>query len=282
MLCSRYAKRYTTVCMIIFDAIILGIIEGATEFLPVSSTGHLIVAERLLGIYQPSLFFNTVIQLGAIFAAVIYLRKRIVELFRDLFVAYRRNKPLLFLLATVPVLVIGFVFHSTIERLQGSVTVVGVMSILIALLFAWGERRYKKSLREGTANTTQNKLGWKEFLTIGLWQSLSVIPGVSRSGITVFGGITQKLSFKDATEIAFLLAIPAMSAASGYEFLKVYRAGLDLSSNLMQTTAVGFIVSFVVALATISITLPLLKRFGFTPFVIYRIAMGILLLIFLR
>ncbi len=268
--------------MDIFHAIILGIIEGLTEFLPVSSTGHLIVAERLLGIREPSLFFNTVIQMGAILAAVIYLRKQIVELLRDVFVAKRRNRPLLFLLATVPVLVIGFVFHSVIEQSQKSVTLVGVMSILIALLFMWGERAYAKSLKEDAKGTTQNKLGWKEFLSIGLWQSLSVIPGVSRSGITVFGGITKKLSFKDATEVAFLLAIPAMSAASGYEFLKVYKAGLDFSSNLVQTTAVGFIVSFVVALATISITLPLLKRFGFTPFVIYRIAMGMLLLLFLR
>ncbi|MEK7457906.1 MAG: undecaprenyl-diphosphate phosphatase, partial [Patescibacteria group bacterium] len=136
--------------------------------------------------------------------------------------------------------------------------------------------------REGAANTTRNKLGWREFLSIGLWQSLSVIPGVSRSGITVFGGITKKLSFKDSTEMAFLLAIPAMSAASGYEFLKAFKSGLHLSSNLVQTTAVGFIVSFVVALATISITLPLLKRYGFTPFVIYRIAMGMVLLLFLR
>ena len=268
--------------MNLFHAIILGIIEGLTEFLPVPSTGHLIVAERLLGIHEPSLFFNTIIQLGAILAAVIYLRKHITELLRDLFVADRRTKPLLFLLATLPVLIIGFTFHSTIEQFQKSVTVVGVMSILIALLFAWGERVYVKSLKESSAGTTQNKLGWKEFLSIGLWQSLSVIPGVSRSGITVFGGITKKLSFKDATEITFLLAIPAMSAASGYEFLKAYKAGLDLSSGLVQTTAVGFVVSFVVALTTISITLPLLKRFGFTPFVIYRIAMGILLLIFLR
>lgn len=268
--------------MSVFHAIILGIIEGVTEFLPVSSTGHLIIAERMLGIREPSLFFNTVIQLGAILAAVIYLRKHIIELVRDVFVADRRSKPLLFLLATVPVLVIGFVFHSTIERLQGNVAVVGVMSILIALLFVWGERTYAKSVKERSVGVTQNKLGWKEFLSIGLWQSLSVIPGVSRSGITVFGGITKKLSFKDATEIAFLLAIPAMSAAAGYELLKAFEEGLHISSNLMQTTTVGFIVSFVVALATISMTLPLLKRYGFTPFVIYRIAMGILLLIFLR
>ncbi|MEK7458553.1 MAG: undecaprenyl-diphosphate phosphatase, partial [Patescibacteria group bacterium] len=180
--------------MSIFDAIILGIIEGLTEFLPVSSTGHLIVVERLLGIREPSLFFNTVIQLGAILAAVMYLRKQIIELFRDLFVVDRQKKPLLFLLATIPVLVIGFVFHPVIEQFQKSVIVVGVMSILIALLFAWGERAYAKSLKEGLAGTTQNKLGWKEFLSIGLWQSLSVIPGVSRSGITVFGGITKKLS----------------------------------------------------------------------------------------
>ena len=268
--------------MNLFHAIILGIIEGLTEFLPVSSTGHLIVVERLLGIREPSLFFNTVIQMGAILAAVMYLRKHIIELVRDMCVAERRKRPLLFLLATLPVLVIGFAFHPVIEQFQKSVTVVGMMSILIALLFMWGERTYATSLKEDTKSIKQNKLGWKEFLTIGLWQSLSVIPGVSRSGITVFGGITNKLSFKDATEMAFLLAIPAMSAASGYEFLKAYKAGLDVSSGLVQATTVGFIVSFVVALATISITLPLLKRFGFTPFVIYRIAMGMVLLLFLQ
>lgn len=265
--------------MTFFHAFILGIVEGLTEFFPVSSTGHLIVAERLLGIQEPSLFFNVVIQLGAILAAVVYFRVRLIELIKDLFIPSKRMRPLLFLFGTIPVLVIGFLFHSLIASLQTSVLTVAITSIVIALFMIVVQNRCKKTLEHGKPREKQT---WKDYIVIGLFQSISVIPGISRSGITILGALLRTFSFKDATETAFILAIPTMSAAAGYEMLQLAKTGIETSSTVVQTTAVGFIVSFIVALFTIYLTLPLLRKYGFVPFVVYRICMGIALLIFFR
>lgn len=263
--------------MSLLHAILLGIIEGLTEFFPISSTGHLIVAERMLGIREPSMIFNTVIQLGAILAVVVFYRKIIWDMLRNLISKEKKRLLFYYGVATVPTLLFGFLAHSYIAQLHTNVFVVAVMTIVVAFFMLYVQHTYTKTLSIGRE---EKNWTWKDFFIIGLFQMISVVPGVSRSGITILGGIVRNISFKDAMQISFLLGIPAMSAASGYELLKAFKEPTVIHANLILTTSVGFCVSFFVALSTIYFTLPLFKKYGFTPFILYRIGMGILLLLF--
>ena len=261
-----------------WNSLLLGVIEGVTEFFPVSSTGHLIIAEKLLGITEPSLFFNVVIQLGAILAVVVFFWKRIVQILQSFVspVSTSQKKTwMLFVAGTIPVLIIGALFHSTIERLQASVHVVTLATFLIAFILVWAEKKLHHTLVHGVKKST---LKFWDYIVVGIFQAISVIPGVSRSGITIVGALTRKLSFDDAVETAFILGIPAMGAAAVFESLKLIKEPAGLTTALLMQTAVGFIAAFITAFFTISATLPLLKKYGFTPFVIYRIALAILLL----
>ena len=264
--------------MTIFEAIILGVIEGLTEFFPVSSTGHLIIAEKFLGIHNPSLFFNTVIQLGAIAALFVVYGKEIFSMIKQVCAKkYDRIGHLLF--ATIPVLVVGMIFHKTIAQLHNSIFTVAVTSILVALIMYINQKKFANTLQNGKA---QSKMSWKDALIIGIYQIISLIPGTSRSGITVVGGIARGYSFKNATEFAFLLGIPAMGAASVFELLSLMKAPGLIDQNLIVSTCIGFVVAFLVSIATIKATLPIFQKYKFTPFIIYRVVLGIILLLFFR
>ncbi|HKY74444.1 MAG TPA: undecaprenyl-diphosphate phosphatase [Patescibacteria group bacterium] len=264
--------------MTLVEATLLGVIEGLTEFFPISSTGHLIIAEKILGVQEPSLFFNTIIQLGAICAVFVSFWSSIRTIITN---ALRGNirRMLLFALASLPVLVVGALFHSVIKTMQNSVLIVAVASIAVALFMLYVERKHRKTLLH---NQKAPKNSAKDFFTIGLFQALSVIPGVSRSGITVVGGMIQNYTFADSVETAFILGIPAMGAASAYELLLFLKHGEASDPTLLVNTAVGFGVSFVVAWAAIAATLPIFKKYGLMPFVIYRILLGVILLMTLR
>lgn len=264
--------------MTIAEAALLGAIEGLTEFFPISSTGHLILAEKFLGIHSASLAFNTIIQVGAIAALFVVYAKEITLLFQQ--VVHGKFATILrFCLATLPVLVFGFVFHSFISSLHDSVFVVGVMSVCVAMLMWIVQRIHIPSLQKGKAI---HNMTIKDALLIGMYQVLSLIPGTSRSGITVIGGLTQGYTFKDATDFAFLLGIPAMGAASLFELLSLMKAPEHMTNEFLTTTLVGFCVAFFVSLVTIRATLPIFQKFKFTPFIVYRIALGIILLAFFR
>lgn len=264
--------------MTIFEAVILGVIEGLTEFFPVSSTGHLIITEKLLGIHNPSLFFNTVIQLGAIAALFVVYGKEIISIIQHVFAKKYQSIGML-LIATLPVLIIGVVFHKTISALHDSVFVVAVMSLLIAFVMYIQQQKFTRTLQNGKV---LEKMGWKDALIIGMYQVISLIPGTSRSGITVIGGIAREYSFKEATEFAFLLGIPAMGAASMFETLSLMKAPGSIDQNLMLSTSIGFVVAFLVSIATIKATLPIFQKYKFTPFIVYRVVLGIVLLLFFR
>ncbi len=264
--------------MTIVEAIILGAIEGLTEFFPVSSTGHLIITEKLLGIHNPSLFFNTVIQLGAIAALFVVYGKEILLMIRQFF-AQKYDRVGMLLIATIPVLVIGAVFHKTISLLHESVLVVAVMSLVVAFIMYMKQHAYASTLQKGKA---LEKMNWKEAFIIGVYQVLSLIPGTSRSGITVIGGISRGYSFQEATEFAFLLGIPAMGAASIFEILSLMKTPGSMDQNIILSTCVGFVVAFVVSIATIKATLPIFQKYKFTPFIVYRVVLGIVLLLFFR
>ena len=248
-----------------FQSIIIGIIEGFTEFLPISSTGHMIVAEHFLGVQQSELTkaFDVIIQFSAILAVMLIYRDKItlkkIDLWIKLFIAF------------LPLAVVGFIFKDVIKELF-DIKVVAVMFIVGGVAFLIVEYFYKDT----QAHTKDvEDVTIKQSLIIGFSQILSLIPGTSRAGSTIIGGLLCGLDRKTSSEFSFLLAIPVMGAVSGYDLLKHYQefANVDWGVYL-----VGFVTAFIVAYITIKLFLVFLSRFTFIPFGIYRIAFGLFLL----
>ncbi|WP_178862104.1 undecaprenyl-diphosphate phosphatase [Thiomicrorhabdus cannonii] len=253
--------------MEIYQAIILGIIEGITEFLPISSTGHLIVVSDWLGLEQTdqNTAFEVIIQLAAIFAVIFNYKQH-----------FRLSQWPLWskvALAFVPIGAIGFLLSDVIKSLF-SVEVVAWGFIVGGIIFLLLERFYRED-KHKTAQLEQ--ISYKQALGIGVAQVFALIPGTSRAGASIVGGMLAGLSRKTSAEFSFLLALPVLAAASGYDLLKHYQAFADSSFTPLL---VGFVVSFVVAYATIKLFLAFLTRFTFNAFGIYRIAFGIVLLLF--
>jgi undecaprenyl-diphosphatase len=253
--------------MSIIQAIIIAIIEGLTEFLPVSSTGHMILASTLMGIHDNEMVktFEIVIQLGAIMAVVLLYYKRFLvsfEIYTKLFVAF------------LPTAIIGFLAYKSIKSYLFNPTVVSISlivgGIVLILLDKWSgqsKSRYKEI----------EHISYKDALKVGLIQCLSMIPGVSRSAATIFGGISSGFNRVQAAEFSFLLAIPTMFAASGLDLLKSYQ---HIHSEQITAFIIGFIVAFVVAVAAVKAFVSFLTKYGFKHFGYYRIALGILFLVF--
>ncbi|SHO81631.1 Undecaprenyl-diphosphatase [hydrothermal vent metagenome] len=251
--------------MDIFQAIIIGIIEGFTEFLPISSTGHMIVASHFMGIEQDSVnkAYEVIIQFSAILAVMLLYRDRFtikhISLWQKLFIAF------------LPLAIIGFIFKDYIKTLF-SMDIVAIMFIVGGVVFLIVEKFYKEDDR---LTTNLDDITFKQSFLIGVAQIFSLIPGTSRAGATIIGGFLVKLDRKTSTEFSFLLVIPVMGAVSGYDLLKHYHefANLDYTPFI-----IGFIVSFIVAYITIKSLLIFLERFTFVAFGIYRIVFGVVLL----
>ncbi len=251
--------------MDIFSAIIIGIIEGFTEFLPISSTGHMIVASRFLGVEESELnkAYEVIIQFAAIIAVMLAYRSKLslkkIELWKKVMVAF------------FPLLVVGFIFKDQIKMLF-SVEVVATMFIVGGVLFLIVERFYKEShIRVHDIES----VSFRQTLWIGIAQVFSLVPGTSRAGATIIGGMLTGLDRKSSAEFSFLLAIPVMGAVSGYDLLKHYH---EFANADYTGFAVGFVVAFVVAYLTIKLFMAFLERFTFVAFGIYRIIFGLLLL----
>ncbi|MBL0386905.1 undecaprenyl-diphosphate phosphatase [Tumebacillus sp. ITR2] len=250
-------------------AVVQGIVEGLTEFLPVSSTGHLILSGQLLGFEgEKASTFEIVIQLGAILAVLILYWKRVLNLFglkKLEGTGSGRGKRLDLihvLLGIVPAMGIGFLAHNFIkEKLFSPYTVVASL-VVGGLFMIYAERR-----RTRVTAPTMDDLTYKQAFGIGLIQILALWPGFSRSGSTIAGGLLVGASHKAAADFSFLMAIPIMVLASGYDLLKSYKY---LSSSDIGFFAVGFLVSFVVAWIAVVSFLKLLERVKLTPFAIYR------------
>lgn len=261
--------------MNVLQSIILGLIEGFTEFLPISSTAHLIVAQKLMGLGEVNEFFTTVVQLGAILAVIVYFFGKIRKLFLDLVVYAKKPAgqsipiAIWLLIATMPVLVIGFLIRHKISSIHNSIPLIAFMSIAIGVVLAiaqWYSKRKKTNLLP-----THYQL-----LSMGLWQVLALLPGASRSGTVIAGGLFAGLSFQDALEYSFLLSIPALLAAGGFELLSAIKT--PPTSDVLMMTAVAFVVAFIAALVSIKFLLASVRKLGFLPFVVYRIIFGILIL----
>ena len=251
--------------MDVIQSAVLGVIEGFTEFLPISSTAHMIIASKAMGLSQTTYTkaFEIIIQLAAILAVVFVYREKFspkkIELWKRLIVAY------------LPLAIVGFIFRHQIKELF-STQVVAVMFIVGGVIFLIVEKFYKE--KEHYVKDVE-KVTYKQSLLIGIAQVFALIPGTSRSGASIIGGMLNGLDRRTSAEFSFLLALPVMITVSAYEFLKHYH---EFSNENILTLIIGFVVSFIIAYLTIKLFLSFLKRFTFVSFGIYRILFGILLL----
>ncbi|MBB3589119.1 undecaprenyl-diphosphate phosphatase [Sphingomonas sp. BK481] len=263
----------------LLTVILLGIVEGITEFLPVSSTGHLILATRLLG-YDAGRWevFNVVIQLGAILAIVVLYWRTFWAVGMGLI--RREPKSWLFLrnlvVAFIPAAVIGLALHHYIEALLGNAEVVAIALVVGGVAILAVERFAPRSDISGVAD-----IPLRTVVGIGLLQCLAMIPGVSRSGATILGALALGVERRTAAEFSFFLAIPTMLGASGLELMKNHAALTSGDGVGLLSIAIGALVSFVVALLVVKWFVGIVTKHGFVPFAWYRIAAGSAALVWL-
>ncbi|QUX96760.1 undecaprenyl-diphosphatase [Marinomonas sp. CT5] len=251
--------------MDVIQSVILGLVEGATEFLPISSTGHLIVVSQWLGIEQTegNKAFEVIIQLAAILAVVANYKERIsfkyFRLWCQVFVAF------------LPVAIVGFLFRHQIKAMF-SVSVVAIMFIVGGVIFLLTEWWLKN---KSPKVDSLDDLSFKQVLWIGIAQIFALIPGTSRAGSTIVGALLVGVSRKASAEFSFLLALPVMMAASGYDLLSNYK---EFSGEQWMPLIIGFIVAFLSAFAVMKLFMVFLQRFTFVAFGWYRILFGGVLL----
>jgi undecaprenyl-diphosphatase len=251
--------------MSIWEAIVLAIVEGLTEFLPVSSTGHMIIASSVMGIAQKDFtkLFTVNIQFGAILAVVVFYWK---QFFRSFNFYYQ------LMAAFIPGAIIGFALNDFIDSLLENVTVVAIMLIIGGIILV--------KVDDWLANKeSEQDLSYVSAIKIGFFQCIAMIPGVSRSAATIIGGMLQGLSRQKAAEFSFFLAVPTMFAATAYKLLKSYKL---IQSADIQPLLIGNLVAFIVAMAAIKYFVAFLTKYGFKLFGYYRIALGVLILLALQ
>lgn len=254
------------------SAVLLGILQGLTEFLPVSSTAHLIIAGRLLGYEDPGGVFTVMIQLGSILAVMWLYRTRILKVITGLPAEREaRRFALMILVALMPSLVTGLVFADFVKTvLYESLSVVALSFVLGGIVILLVERfRPAPQVHEADQTPLAQALG------IGLFQSVALVPGVSRAGATIIGGMLLGLDRRAAAEFSFFLAIPTMTAAFVHDFFEVKD---HLTAGLATELGLGFVMAFVSAALVIGPFLGFVSRSGFAPFAWYRIAVGLALL----
>ncbi|MBX9892812.1 MAG: undecaprenyl-diphosphate phosphatase [Chitinophagaceae bacterium] len=260
--------------MTITEAIIIAIVEGITEFLPISSTGHMIIAESLLKVPKDDFtkLFTVAIQLGAIISVLVLYWKRFFPL-------NRWNFYFKLLIAVIPALALGALFSDKIDELLESPLTVAITMLAGGFVLLFIDQLFKThSIQE------EKEISFKRAFLIGCWQCVAMIPGVSRSAASIIGGMQQKLTRNLAAEFSFFLAIPTMAAATGYKLLKAFKetpAVLQSSDNI-TALVVGNIVAFIVAMLAIKFFIGYLQKHGFRLFGWYRIIMGIILLILIQ
>lgn len=256
--------------MDIIQTIIIAIVEGLTEFLPVSSTGHMIIAQQLLGIESTDFVkaFTVIIQFGAILSVIVLYWKR----FFQSWTFYLK-----LLSGFIPAAILGLLFNDKIDNMLESITVVSIMLVLGGIFMLFIDKLFKTP-EEGKTSPT-----YKNAFVIGLFQCIAMIPGVSRSMATIVGGLTQKLTRRAAAEFSFFLAVPTMAAATGYKLLKLFLEpnGSQILQDNIQTLVIGNVVAFIVAMLAIKFFIDYITKYGFKLFGWYRIVVGGILLILL-
>ncbi|MBK7884486.1 MAG: undecaprenyl-diphosphate phosphatase [Chitinophagaceae bacterium] len=251
------------------EAIIISIVEGLTEFLPISSTGHMIITEKLLHLDKDKFntLFTIAIQLGAILAVVVLYWKKFFDFKRWQFY-------IKLIVAVIPALVLGLLFSKNIDDLLESSLTVAISMLAGGIILLFIDKAFKKQVIDDEA-----KISYRRAFVIGLWQCIAMVPGVSRSASSIIGGMQQKLTRSAAAEFSFFLAVPTMLAATGYKLYKHYKDAGGFSQHEIKLLAIGNIVAFIVAMLAIKFFIGFLKKYGFTIWGWYRIIVGTLLLI---
>lgn len=259
--------------MSIIEAIILAIIEGITEYLPVSSTGHMIIASSFMKIASDDFtkLFTIVIQLGAILSVVVLYWKRFFQTF-DFY--------LKLLVAFIPAVVFGLLLNDLIDSLLESPITVAITLILGGIILLKVDDWFRKNEEIDVENPTKHtEISYMTALKIGLFQCLAMIPGTSRSGATIVGGMTQGINRKTAAEFSFFLAVPTMLGATVKKLYDYYKAGFELNSHQINCLLIGNVIAFIVAMIAIKSFIDYLSKKGFKIFGYYRIILGVALLI---
>ena len=249
------------------QAFILAVVEGLTEFLPISSTGHLIIVSSLMGNEHDAFVksFNIIVQTGAILSVLVLYWRRFLpnlEFYKKLIIAF------------LPAAVIGLAVKSKIDLLLDSVEVVAWALVIGGVVLIWMDR---KLVNRKDQTKTIDQLSLVDCVKLGLYQCLAFIPGVSRSGATIFGGLFLKMTRKEAAEFSFFLAVPTLAGAGLIKSLPLLKT---IESEQIGLLLFGMFVAFVVAMIAIRFFIAMISRMGFTFFGIYRIALGLVLLVF--
>ncbi|BEG99940.1 undecaprenyl-diphosphate phosphatase [Bacteroides sedimenti] len=281
----------------LLQTILIAIVEGLTEFLPVSSTGHMIIVQNMLGVQSTEFVkaFTVVIQFGAILSVVVLYWKKFFKLNKCKIIDKQAtyNKPFggrvvvylkrflykfdfywKLLIAFIPAAVIGFIFGDKIDEMLESVTVVATMLVIGGIFMLFVDKIFTEV--DESKGVTEKKA-----FNIGLFQCIAMIPGVSRSMATIVGGMTQKMSRKTAAEFSFFLAVPTMFAATAYKLLKLFLEpnGIEILSQNVMALIVGNVVAFIVALLAIKFFISFVTKYGFKAFGYYRIIVGGIILV---
>ena len=251
------------------QSIIIGIVEGLTEFIPVSSTGHMIITEKILNIPEDdfSKTFTIAIQLGAILAVVVLYWRKFFDFKNWQFY-------LKIAVGVIPALLLGFLFSDKIDAMLESSTTVAISLLAGGIILLFIDNVFKNPQVD-----KEEDVSFFKAIMIGTWQCIAMIPGVSRSAASIIGGMQQKLTRSAAAEFSFFLAVPTMLAATGYKLYNYYQDYGGFTSNEIKQLAIGNVVAFVVALLAIKFFIGFLKKHGFKIWGYYRIVVGIALLI---
>jgi undecaprenyl-diphosphatase len=275
--------------MTILQAIVLGIIQGLTEFLPISSTAHLRIVPALLGWNDPGAAFTAVIQFGTLVAVLLYFAKDIVNILQAVILGIVRGKPLynrdalmgwMIAVGTIPIVVLGLLFKKSIETSWRSLYIISGAMIGLALVLMIAEIITKRRVAHGAELKSLDKLSWKDTFFVGLAQAIALIPGSSRSGTTITGGLFVGMNRATAARFSFLLSLPSVFAAGMFELIEQRHALLSLqigALNLIIATVIAGIVGY----ASIAFLLGYLKKHSTYLFIIYRFIVGVLLLLLL-
>lgn len=252
--------------MDLFKTLVLAIVEGLTEYLPISSTGHMILASSFMGIASDPFvkFFTVAIQLGAIMAVVVLYFKRF---FKSLDFYFK------LVAAFIPAAIFGVLFSDKIDELLESPLGVAIALLVGGIILLFVDKWFNRPFIHDS-----DEIDYLTAVKIGLFQCIAMVPGVSRSGATIIGGMSQRLSRKAAAEFSFFLAVPTMFAATAKKGLDYYKAGFTLNAEQIKLLAIGNVVAFVVAILAIKFFIDLLTKYGFKAFGWYRIILGTIIL----
>ncbi|NTV05040.1 MAG: undecaprenyl-diphosphatase UppP [Chlorobiaceae bacterium] len=268
--------------MTLFEAIVLGIVQGLTEFLPISSSAHLRIVPALVGWDDPGAAFSAIIQIGTLVAVLIYFRKDIFMIVGAVIRGIVQGKPLetseakmgwMIAAGTIPIVILGLLFKSEIETALRSLYWISGALIGLALILFLAEKKIKSRLEKNLPLTSMENIGWKEAILIGLAQSIALIPGSSRSGVTITGGLLLNLDRATAARFSFLLSLPSVFAAGIFQLYKTlgsYSSSPDNIINILAATLSAGIVGY----ASIAFLLNYLKKHTTTIFIAYRLIAG--------